>query len=718
MKQLRSQNLKQDLFAGVIVALVSIPISMGYAQVAGLPPVYGLYGSLLPILVFGLLTSSPQLVVGVDATPAAMVGGTLAALGVVSGSDEAMAIVPVITLLTAIWLLLFRLVKAGRVVDYISTPVMGGFITGIGSTIILMQAPKLFGGTPGTGELFVLLTNIFSQLGRFHPLSAALGIGTVVIILVSKRLAPKFPMSVVLLGLGAVLTAVFHLEQYGVALLPQVASGLPPLVLPDLTVLEHHASDLIMLSLMVALVIMAQTLLASSGYALRYNDRLDSNQELVAYAAMNLAGAAVGCCPINGSVSRTGIADQFGCRSQLMSLAASGAMLLVLLFGTGLMTYLPVPVLTGIVIAALIGILELKLAGRLWKCNKNEFFIFAMAFLGVLLFGTIYGVVIGVVLSFGEVVIRAVVPPRGYLGLIPGHEGFHNLERYRNAQPIEHTVLYRFSGNLFFANINAFQQDIESALKADTRQVIVDGRGVGSIDITAADRLVILHRNLQARGIRFYLTEHEGAVNDQLRTFGAGSLIDAGAVRRTISLALRDAGVEKPYPLEGGEAAPLPFVESNEQLAELEWLFGEDADQRFTQMAREVAASLSAISDEEALAAAEKRTSWGRVGLFDEDALLDYLEVLLEENQLITHTEEELRAMEAAVERRRRVVEEKLMELNPRAFELLKEHRQALAHRLQERNPEAYAHLLARRGGNAHQEPPRSDNSSDGQENR
>ncbi|MBQ7065894.1 MAG: SulP family inorganic anion transporter, partial [Lachnospiraceae bacterium] len=160
MKQFRKDNLAKDILSGIIVALVSIPISMGYAQVAGLPVTYGLYGSIFPILIYSLFTSSPQFVFGVDATPAALVGGALASLGITAGTPEAMEIVPIITLVTACWLLVFYFIKAGRLVNYISTPVMGGFISGIGCTIILMQVPKLFGGSPGTGELFILLINI------------------------------------------------------------------------------------------------------------------------------------------------------------------------------------------------------------------------------------------------------------------------------------------------------------------------------------------------------------------------------------------------------------------------------------------------------------------------------------------------------------------------------------------------------------------------------
>ena len=159
-KRFQGINWKKDVFGGIVIGFVSIPIAMGYAQIAGLPPVYGLYGSLLPILIFGLLTSSKQFIVGVDAMPAAMVGGILAQLGIVSQSLEARILVPVTTLLVAVWMFILYFFKAGRIVKYVSIPVMGGFISGVGTTIILMQVPKLFGGEPGTGEVVVLLDNI------------------------------------------------------------------------------------------------------------------------------------------------------------------------------------------------------------------------------------------------------------------------------------------------------------------------------------------------------------------------------------------------------------------------------------------------------------------------------------------------------------------------------------------------------------------------------
>ena len=256
----------KDIFAGIVVALVSIPIAMGYAQIAGLPAVYGLYGSVLPILLYGILTTSPQFVVGVDAMPAAMVGGLLAAMELETESEQAMAVVPVMTFLVAGWFVVFRIFKAGRMVTYISTPVMGGFLSGVGLTIILMQVPKLFGGVPGTGEVFGLLYDIAEQLPQFHLLSFVLGIVTIAIILTAKRYIPKVPMTVVMLVGGAVLQYVFRLDRYGVKLMPQVQVALPVLHLPDEELFVEYLDDMVIQAFGIAGVIMAQTLLASDSY--------------------------------------------------------------------------------------------------------------------------------------------------------------------------------------------------------------------------------------------------------------------------------------------------------------------------------------------------------------------------------------------------------------------------------------------------------------------
>lgn len=696
----REIDWKNDIFAGIVVAMVSVPIAMGYAQIAGLPVVYGLYGSLVPILVFAFLSTSRRIMVGVDAMPAVMVGGLLTQLGIQAESKEAMALVPTVSLIVAAWFVLFYFIRAGRVVKYISTPVMGGFISGIGVTIILMQAPKLWGGSAGTGEIHVLLKNIAGQLSSFGLLSAVLGFGTVAIIMVCKKILPKIPIQIVMLAAGVLLQAIFHLDTYGVKMLPEVAAGLPKPVIPDFTLLSADIRPLLLQSFSIAAVIMAQTLLATGNYAMKYHEKVDRNKELLAYAGMNFAGGIVGCCPINGSVSRSGIAASYRGRSQIVSVTASAVMLLLLLFGTPLLKFLPVPVLTGIVITALIGIIEVSLSKRLWETSKNEWLIFMLSFAAVLIFGTVFGVLIGCALSFAEVAIRAVTPSTALMGRIPGQGNFYPLNRNSAARPIKNTVIYRFNGNLFFANIDRFEQDILEAVKEDTKQVVVDARGIDSIDITAVDRLMAFHQNMQQSGIHFYMTEHAGNLNDRIRMLGGGELIDRGVMRRTITLALRDAGVHKPYELEGAqESAPETEIESVEVLAEFEWAFGKDAGHKLEQMARQMAELLL-----EALAEGTKhfslleehgvQTEWGTIGLFDENAFWDYLEIYLEkiaeEGKV---SEEELEHLERLIEQRRTAGENRLQELNPKALEILSKHQREIRDHLKKALPKEYAHI-------------------------
>lgn len=673
---------------------------MGYSQIAGLPVVYGLYGSMLPILIYGLLTTSPQFVVGVDAMPAAMVGGLLATLGIPAESSQAMGLVPLVAILTAAWFLIFYLVKAGRIVKYISTPVMGGFISGVGVTIILMQIPKLFGGSAGTGELFVLLGHIAGQLPHFHLLSSVLGFGTVAIILVCKKIIPKVPMTVVMLAVGAMIQIFFHVDQAGVKLLPEVSAGLPKLIMPDFSLLLVAPSDILIEALSIAAVIMAQTLLATGNYAAKYGDKVDNNAELLAYAGMNVVGGLTGCCPINGSVSRSGIADSFGARSQIMSISATVTMLLVLLFGTPMLKYLPVPILTGIVMTALIGILETRLMQRLWKTSKNEWLIFLISFLGVLLFGTVRGVVIGCLLSFGEVAMRATQPPTTFVGRIPGQGNFYPLTRNSGARPIEHTVIYRFSGNLFFANVDRFQKEIERAILPETRVVVVDARGIGSIDITATDRLVSLYQSLKKSGVRFYLAEHDGSLNDQLSILGGQILLEEGAVRRTITLALQDVGIEKPYKLVKPEdreyltevKRTIADVDNEQALAEIEWVFGSQAEERIQKLADETAGKLT--EQPELLQQEHLETRWGHLNIFDEGEFLDALELRLEElRQEGLLNKEQLLELEKRVEKRRQETEARLKDMDPQALKRLRKYQEHFQEYIQQHHPEEYRHM-------------------------
>lgn len=686
-------QLGPDLFSGALIALLSIPISMGYAQLTGLPPVYGLYGSLVPILLFAMLSTTREFIFGVDAAPAAMIGAVLTSLGVAPGGAEAMRIVPVLTLYVALWLAVFALVRADKAVDYISEPVMGGFISGVCCEIILMQVPKLLGGTTGTGELFALLGHIFTTAAAVNLPTAALGFATLAILILAPRKWPKVPWVLVMMVAGGLLGAFAPLDDWGVALLAAVPRGLPRVVLPDLTALPFTRA--LVATLPVAAVILAETLLASSGTAQKNGYRLNGRREIAAYAVCNAAAGLVGCCVVSGSVSRTAVNERNGGKTQLVSVMASVTMLVVLLAATPLIRFLPVPVLTAIVVNALIGATEFGIARRLWRVNRVELGIFAGAFFGVLLLGTIKGVLVGMVLSFVDVLMRAAAPQRTFLGTLPGKAGFFPIDRVSGVQALPHIVLYRFSGSLFFANVRRFQEDIEGAVQPDTQAVIVDGSAIVSVDITACDRLVALNRKLRAQGVRFYLTEHIGEVNDQLRHFEAGELIESGAVRRTIRGALRDAGADVDL---GGAQQRIPDnMDDIRQLQELEWLYGADAEVQIERNVQLVLARMRATEDKDA-----RRTMLEHFlnedfhfGSIDADEVLLHLEGHTDELAALLGNSEDDVFTDLEVERDSLI--DRVEQDYPELVEHVRERRDHLDHDFRANHPSSAARIEARR---------------------
>lgn len=680
------RNLGKDILAGLIIMAVSIPISMGYAQIAGLPAVYGLYGSVFPILIFALFSTSPQFIFGVDAAPAALIGSALAGLNITSGSTEALAVVPMLTFFVALWLLIFSFLKAGKLVNYISAPVMGGFITGICSTIILMQVPKLMGGTAGVGEFPELAEHIAETAKNINVPAVILGVIALAILLISKKIIPKFPMAVVLMVIGAVLTAVLPLRDWGIQTLAAVEPGLPKWSLPDFSAVP--LKEAVTISLSVAVVIMAETLLAENSFAQKNRYQINDNQEIMAFSLGNFAAAFTGCCPINGSVSRTAMGEQYQAKTQLTGLVAGGSMIILLLCCTGFIGYLPIPVLTAIVISALLGATEFELVPRLWKVSRTECFIFLGAFLGVLFLGTINGVLIGIILSFTEMIIRTAKPATCFLGIQPGHKHFRALKEGQQIHPISGVVIYRFSSNLFFANISVLQREIEAALKEDTKAVILDASGIGSMDITAADRLNLLSESLKEKGIRFYITEHISGLNTQMRKLGLGHLIENGNVRRTIHIALKDMGYNRPYPLEGGventeRSASLKRADNRVQ--EFVWAFGADAEAEMERQIIRQIEHLKETKDVEGLL----HGSWSHMDEWDMDEWLEHLEEHLKEIVSISGKDEH--ALALRIEQHRQEIHERIAKEHPELAERFRERRHVLDEHLKEQHPEVFA---------------------------
>ena len=669
-------NWRTNLLSGIVIAAMTIPISMGYAQIAGLPPAYGLYGSVLPVLVFGLCSSSRQFIFGVDAAPAAMIGALLPTMGVAAGTAEAQALVPVLTFYTALWLGLFALLRAGKLVDYISAPVMGGFISGICCEIILMQVPKLMGGSAASGEVFHLLQAIIHTASQMNGLSLVLGLAALVILLAGKKLCPRFPMAIVIMLAGVLLELTLHVSRQGVALLSAVPQGLGALQLPDFSAVSVRHG--IGATFPVAIVIMAETLLAEQTFAQRRDDTIRENREVATFALSNLTASFCGCCPINGSVSRSTMNAQLGGNSQLVSIIAAVLIGLLLLFATGFIAYLPVPVVTAIVISALMSAVEVHLAKRLWVVNKKEFMIFLGAFAGVLLLGTIYGVVIGVVLSGVDVFLRAAQPRRSFLGVIEGRIGFYSLDRMDSVQPVPQTVIYQFSGPLFFANVRLLREEILAAIGEDTRVVVLDASAVGSVDFTAAEQLVQLWRTLQKRQIHFYMAEHIGEVNDELRRYGAECLIAEGVVRRTIASALLDAGIK------GIRQLPpaLTRGETIRQLHEFEWAYGDDAAAQREAYVKKILARLQAAEPEKRQEMLARLLHQPHLAALDSDDMLLHLKSHVAELAGLTGISEA--GILRLLEQERTHLLEQIGQLHPEMLQYVQQHEQKTQRELEQ----------------------------------
>lgn len=698
LKHYKKEYLKQDIFSGIIIAAVSIPISMGYAQIAGLPPAYGLYGSILPILLFALFSTSNQFIFGVDAAPAALAGSALLSLGFTPGSAEALNYIPILALFTGLWLLFFFIIKADRIVNFISTPVMGGFISGIALTIILMQIPKLMGSSAGSGEVIELAEHIYSACQNVHWLSLELGLATLVVIRICKKWIPKFPVAILAMLAGVICTAYFHVDAKGVMLLDSVDSGLPSLFLPDFS--QVDLVQAVGRGLMIALVVMAETLLAENNFAFRNGYTLNDRQEILACAAGNVASAFVGSCPVNGSISRTSMNEQYGGHSQVVSITAGVTMAILLAFFTGFIGYLPIPILTAIVISALMDVVEVHLCVRLFRLSKQDFHIFMAACISVLFLGTIYGVLIGVILSFFAVITKSANPNRSFLGIIPGKDGYYNLARNVHAYPIKDVVLYQFNENLFFANVKVLQEDLEDAVSPDTKVVIIDARAINSIDITAADRLAELSSRLTELGIRFYITEHTEKLNQQMRQLGIEHLIREGHVRRTILAALHDADIFSPYELDIPDSEKesvklnLTFLPAEDEntLEEFAWAYGDQVVEEMEHEVHHILNHIHGLKDIEEIlenGLVDHLENWHSLGAFDEDELLRRIELHLDElSQTLAENQPLVLQL---IEKRRRILRDRVLREHPEVFDKLQKHRRKLEERLERQRAEAEA---------------------------
>ncbi len=532
----RREWLRRDLVAGVVLTALLVPQGMAYAELAGLPPVTGLYATLVPLLAYAVFGPSRILVLGPDSALAPLVA---AAVIPVAGADpaERVAVAGLLALMVGALLLVGAVARLGFLTDLLSKPVRLGYLAGIALIVIADQLPRLL-GVPSTGERFVDDAGDFVRnLGEIDPTTAALGIGCLVVVLVSWRIAPAAPGILVAVAGSAILVRVFGLD---VSVVGAVPGGLPSPTVPSPSV--DDLGRLGLAAAAIALLAFADTSVLSRSYASRLGDRVDQNRELGGLAAANLATGLFQGFPMSSSSSRTPVAEAAGARTQLTGVVAAAAIGLVLVVGTGLLKNIPTAALAAVVIAAVLRLVDVPAMRWLLRVNRGDFALAVASFAGVLVLGILPGVGFAIALSVIAVLERAWHPYSAVLGRVPALKGYHDTQRHPEGVQVPGLLLFRFDAPLFFANAEVFRDALHQALDAerrDVRTVVVAAEPITDVDSTAAEVLAEILAELDRRGIELAFAELKGPVKDALRRYGLMELIGEERVYPTIGLAVR-----------------------------------------------------------------------------------------------------------------------------------------------------------------------------------
>jgi high affinity sulfate transporter 1 len=520
-------DFPHDAIAGLIVAALSIPVAMGYAQIAGLPPVYGLYASVFPAIVYALATGTPGVVFGMDSAASATTGSALIAMGITLGSADAVRMVPLITLVAAGFLILFALLHLGKLMDYVPIPVMVGFITGVAVLIMVTQVPKLIGTTVTTGDDFIAnVAAVVSSFPQANPVTCGIGLASLAALVICKRIRPRFPLSLVLVVVGIVASQAFDLQGQGVAVLGSISTGLPTFELPQFV--TSRLPEVLAHGITLAFVVAAESLLCVNTFAMREGFQPQENRELAAFGVADVISALCGSAACSASVSRSAAGTSAGSRTQMTSLVAAVTVLAVVLFLAPLLYAMPSTILAAIVIAAMVDTVEFKKIRRLGRHIRLEFWVFLAVAVCVLFLGTIWAVVLGVVLSFACLVYRRHNPQHGLMGVVAssgadagagaGTGDFARLDAHDGTvSPVDGVVIYRFDQSLSFANVGALVGELMRQVGPGTHLVIADITGVRHIDVSATDRMRELISTLQRQHVEIRIVRSV-APTDSLAT--------------------------------------------------------------------------------------------------------------------------------------------------------------------------------------------------------
>jgi high affinity sulfate transporter 1 len=512
--------LRADIAAGITLAAYLLPAALGDASLAGLSPEAGLYACLFGGLVFWLFCSSRQTSITVTSAISLLIGSSLASM---SGGDPARhaAMAACTALLTAGIALVAWFARAGSTVNFISESVMLGFKTGVALHLASTQLPKLFGVKGGHGDFWERMGEFLRHIGDTNPTSLLLGCSALALLILGKKLLPNKPVALFVVIAGILAASFIDVGARGVKLLGEVPRGLPVPSLPAV----HYSdiSELLPLALACFLLGAVETAAIGRMFAEKHGYRLDSNQEFLALAGSNLASGLGHGFPISGGMSQSLVNESSGARTPLSGLFASGIILVVALFFTDLLRYLPQPVLAAVVLMAVASLVKVKLLQRLWNVHRSEFLVAMTALAGVLWAGLLKGVLLGAVISIVLLIRRSSTPHVAFLGRIPGARRYSDLERHPDNEPTPGILAFRVESGIVYYNaehvVDTVLARVDSAQERP-RMVICDLSTSPMVDMSGARVFLTLHSELEKRGIAFRVVEARSSVRDMLRVEG------------------------------------------------------------------------------------------------------------------------------------------------------------------------------------------------------
>ncbi len=513
-----------DLFAGIVLTAILVPAGMGYAEASGLPPIVGLYATILPLLAYALLGPSRILVLGPDS---ALLPITAAAIIPLGGGDQArtVALAGLLAVIVGIIVVGAAIARLGFLTDLLSAPVRHGYLNGIALIIVVSQLPRLFGFTTG-GDAIVDRGGQFVSgvvAGDTNPVALAIGLACLGIILILRTWRPHVPgILIAVIGATAVSAAFDLAARAGIAVVGPLPVGLPPVSLPPLVPADILA--LMPAAFGIALVAATDTSILSRTFAGRRGEEVDQDRELLALGGANLATGLFTGMPVSSSSSRTPVAEAAGARTQLTSVVAAVAIGVMLVAAPGLLGALPSATLAAVVIAAALSLVDVGSVVRLWRVGSSEVWLALASFLGVALIGVIEGVFIAVALSLLAFIRRAWWPHDAVLGRADGVKGYHDLTYYPEARQIPGLLLYRFDAPLFFANALVFRDRVRERIgdaESPIQWVVVAAEPITDVDTTAAEMLDQLEQELTANDITLAFAGLKDPVRDRLRRYGA-----------------------------------------------------------------------------------------------------------------------------------------------------------------------------------------------------